>query len=142
MYLTQLTLLSLPVASQSLMSKRFSDAAGQLDMEQFDCVSTGEPWREFKTDSLKILAGKLDDSGTSLADHMLGVDMGGPNAGAVPMPPGNTRDGTSMRRLFRKRGKLLFEWFIRHLKSKALTDMLSVPGGATFQNGRATLQQL
>ena len=32
MYLTQLTLLSLPVASQSLMSKRFSDAAGQLDM--------------------------------------------------------------------------------------------------------------
>ena len=58
------------------------------------------------------------------------------------MPPGNTRDGTSMRRLFRKRGKLLFEWFIRHLKSKALTDMLSVPGGPTFQNGRVALQQL
>ena len=56
MYLTQLTLLSLLVASQSLMSKRFNDAAGQLDMEQFDCVSTGEQWREFKLDAIKILA--------------------------------------------------------------------------------------
>ena len=74
-------MLSLPVAPQSLMSKRFDDAAGQLDMAQFDCVSTGEPWREFKTDAIKILAGKLDDSGTSLADHQLGVDMGGAGSG-------------------------------------------------------------
>ena len=67
----------------------------RLDMAQCDCMSTGEPWREFKTDALKILAGKVDDSGTSLADHQLGVDMGGPNPGAVAMPPGNTRDGTN-----------------------------------------------
>ena len=142
MYLTQLTLLSLLVASQSLMSKRFNDAAGQLDMEQFDCVSTGEPWREFKLDAIKILAGKIDDSGSSLADHQLGVDMGGPNPGAVALPAGNTRDGQHMRRLVRKRGKQLFEWYIRHLKSKTLTDMLSTPGSATFQNGRNTIAQL
>ena len=76
MYLTQLALLSLLVASQTTsMSRRHDDVQGQLDMEQFDCVSTGEKWRAYKTDALKILAGKCDSSGSSLADHMLGIDI-------------------------------------------------------------------
>ena len=90
-------MLSLPVASQSSMSARFDNAQGSLDLEQFDCVSTGEKWREYKTDALKVLAGKCDDSGSSLADHMLRVDMGGAGPGAVVMPAGNTRDGQHMR---------------------------------------------
>ena len=102
LYLTQLMMLSLPVASQSSMSARFDNAQGSLDLEQFDCVSTGEKWREYKTDALKVLAGKCDDSGSSLADHMLGVDMGGPNPGAIPMPAAGTRDENHMRRLLRK----------------------------------------
>ena len=139
-YLTQLTMLPLLVASQTSMSKRVDDVANTLDMEQFDCVSSGEKWREFKTDALKHLSGKCDDSGSSLADHMLQIDMGG--AGGAAFPPGNTRDGASMRRLFNRRQKLLFQWWIRHLASKTLTDMLAAPGSATFQNGIATLAQL
>ena len=142
MYLTQLTTLLLLVASQTSMSKRVDDVSTTLDMEQFDCVSTGEKWREFKTDALKHLSGKCDDSGSSLADHMLQIDMGGAGAAAPAMPPGNTRDGATMRRLFNKRQKLLFQWWIRHLASKTLTDMLAAPGSATFQNGLATLAQL
>ncbi len=134
MYLTQLSMLLLLVSSQTSMSKRVDDVSTTLDMEQFDCVSTGEKWREFKTDALKHLSGKCDDSGSSLADHMLQIDMG--SAGGAAFPPGNTRDGASMRRLFDKRQKLLFQWWLRHLASKTLTDMLAVPGSATFQNGR------
>ena len=104
MYLTQLALLSLLVASQTTsMSRRHDDVHTQLDMEQFDCVSTGEKWRAYKSEAFKILAGKCDDSGSSLADHLLGMDMGGPNAGAPPFPPANQRDGQSMRRLYRRR---------------------------------------
>ena len=58
------------------------------------------------------------------------------------MPAAGTRDGNHMRRLLRKRSKLLYEWWICHLRSKTLTDMLSVPGGATFQNGLNTMTQL
>ena len=50
MYLTQLTTLLLLVVSQTSMSKRVDDVSTTLDMDQFDCVSTGEKWREFKTD--------------------------------------------------------------------------------------------
>jgi len=88
MYLTQLTTLLLLVASQTSMSKRVDDVSTTLDMEQFDCVSTGEKWREFKTDALKHLSGKCDDSGSSLADHMLQIDMGGAGA-AAPAPKVN-----------------------------------------------------
>ena len=156
MYLTQLALLSLLVASQTSMSKRIDEVQSQLDMEQFDCVSTGEKWRAYKSEAFKILAGKCDDSGSSLADHLLGIDMGGPNVGAPAFPPANQRDGQSMRRLFRKRQKLLFDWWVRrklsHVggfdccsstgASKTLTDMLAAVGSATFQNGRQTVAQL
>ena len=143
MYLTQLTMLSLLVASQTTsMSRRHDDVQTQLDMEQFDCVSTGEKWRAYKSEAFKILAGKCDDSGSSLADHLLGIDMEGPGVGAPPFPPANQRDGQSMRRLHRKRAKLLFDWWIRHLKSKTLTDMLATVGSATFQDGRRTVAQL
>ena len=128
MYLTQLALLSLLVASQTSMSKRIDEVQSQLDMEQFDCVSTGEKWRAYKSEAFKVLAGKVDDSGSSLADHLLGIDMGGPAVGAPPFPPANQRDGQSMRRLHRKRAKQLFDWWVRHLASKTLTDMLAAVG--------------
>ena len=73
---------------------------------------------------------------------MLGIDMGGGQPGAPALPPANQRDGQSMRRLYRKRQKLLFDWWIRHLASKTLTDMLAAVGSATFQNGRQTVAQL
>ena len=143
MYLTQLALLSLLVASQTTsMSRRIDEVQGQLDMEQFDCVSSGEKWRAYKQGAFKILAGRCDDSGSSLADHLLGIDMGGPSPGAPAFPAANNRDGQSMRRLYRKRSKLLFDWWIRHLKSQTLGDMLATVGSATFQDGRQTVAQL
>ena len=54
MYLTQLALLSLLVASQTSMSKRIDEVHSQLDMEQFDCVSTGEKWRAYKLSLIHI----------------------------------------------------------------------------------------
>ena len=121
---------------------RANDAAGQLDMDKFDCVSAGDAYRMYKTRALRILAGKVDDSGSSLADHQLGIDMGGAQPGATPLPPPNTRDGQSMRRLRDKRQKLLYEWWTRHLASPTLVDALSTPGGATFQNGLQTVAHL
>ena len=86
LYLTQLWMCvcAAALAEQSVnMSSRFNDAAGQLDMEQYDCVSAGEPWRNYKLRARRILAGKVDDSSSSLADAMANLDMGGTAAGAI-----------------------------------------------------------
>ena len=58
------------------MSKRVDDA-NVHDVEPFDCIHSGEPYREFKKRALQHLASVLDESGSSLADHLLDIDMGG-----------------------------------------------------------------
>ena len=75
-YLTQLGLCACAVLAVhhtrnqvNNMSKRMSSAAGELDMDQFDCVSTGQGWRNYKLKASRILSGVVDDSGSSLSDH-------------------------------------------------------------------------
>ena len=103
-YLTQLCVCvcaishaAMPVPQASTMSTRVKDDAGQLDMEQFDCVSAGrgEPWRDYKLRASRILAGKVDDSASSLADAQIDAGMGG--ALGPPLPPaGNADAGRTM----------------------------------------------
>ena len=52
----------------------------------YDCTP-GTAYDKFQEDLLNVAAGKTDDRGWSLADHLLGTDEGGPNVGATPMPP-------------------------------------------------------
>ena len=124
------------------MSKRMSSAAGELDMDQFDCVSTGQGWRNYKLKASRILSGVVDDSGSSLSDHMIDADMGGANAPLNALPNAPVNDARSMARLRAKRSKKLFEWWVRHLLDTTLQDLLSAPGSATFQNDQATVAYL
>ena len=148
-YLTQLGLCACAVLAVhhtrnqvNNMSKRMSSAAGELDMDQFDCVSTGQGWRNYKLKASRILSGVVDDSGSSLSDHMIDADMGGANAPLNALPNAPVNDARNMARLRAKRSKKLFEWWVRHLLDTTLQDLLSAPGSATFQNGQATVAYL
>ena len=56
----------------------------KYDFTPYDCTP-GEPWELFSADLLRN-ATKTDDRGWSLADHLLGVDEGGPTGPAPPAP--------------------------------------------------------
>ena len=57
----------------------------KYDFTPYDCTP-GEPWELFSADLLRN-ATKTDDRGWSLADHLLGVDEGGPARPAAPIAP-------------------------------------------------------
>ena len=62
-----------PVRSQATnatMSARVKDVPSQLDIEQFDCISSGEVYRAWRRSALRVLSGKVDKSGSSLADRL------------------------------------------------------------------------
>ena len=50
------------------MSRRAHDDE-KHDVKPFDCVSSGQVYRDFKNAALRFLAGVLDESGSSLADQ-------------------------------------------------------------------------
>ena len=49
------------------MSRRANDDE-QHDIKPFDCVTSGQVYRDFKNAALRYLAGTVDESGSSLAD--------------------------------------------------------------------------
>ena len=51
------------------MSRRAHDDE-QHDVKPFDCVSSGQVYRDFKNAALRHLAGTVDESGSSLADQV------------------------------------------------------------------------
>ena len=78
------------------MARRVNDTE-TLDTEPFDCISGGPAYRRWKGKALQILAGKTDESASSLADHALDQDMGGAAVGAPALPGG--AQGVKMQRL-------------------------------------------
>ena len=48
----------------------------------------GEKYRKWRRDLMRVAAGRTDKSGSSLADHLLDIDMGGAGAGAPALPGG------------------------------------------------------
>ena len=55
--------------------------------------SPGEPYRAWRRNTLNAAAATTDKSGSSLADHLLDVDMGGAGVGAPAMPAGGGAAG-------------------------------------------------
>ena len=124
------------------MSRRAHDDE-KHDVKPFDCVSSGQVYRDFKNAALRFLAGVLDESGSSLADHAIDVDMGGAAAGAPPLPPVTAAVQRSKMQRFRVvRSKKLFAWLVRHLEDESTCKMLGQVGGPYFQDGQATLAYL
>ena len=82
------------------MSKRVDDI-DSLDIEPFACIEGGIKYRRWRGEALQYLAGTVDESGSSLADHALDIDMGGAGAGAPAMPGGaqGVKTVTCMTRL-------------------------------------------
>ena len=86
------------------------------------------PWRDYKLRASRILAGKVDDSASSLADAQIDADMGG--ALGPPLPPAGNADGRTMDGGMdgaatygrTKRNKVLFEWWTRHLASQTVSS--------------------
>ncbi len=81
--------------------------------EAFNCTATGEPFRVWKRALFNHCAGKIDKSGSSVADHLLDIDMGGGGVGAPPMPPGAGVAAVDMQRLRPARAKLAYSDRIR-----------------------------
>ena len=76
-------------------------------IDPYDCTP-GLSFRKFKRQLLGILSGVVDKSGSTLANCLLGNDMGGPAAGADPLPAQTAQDGREMHRLAASRPKQLF----------------------------------
>ena len=51
----------------------------------FDGITLGEAYRQYRKLLLDEAAGTTDESGSSLADHLLDIDMGGAGVGAPPL---------------------------------------------------------
>ena len=64
-----------------------------LDME-----NPTKDWRRFLRDLIGYLEGATDKSGSSEADHMLDVDMGGGGAGAPAFPAAAVLQGEMQRK--------------------------------------------
>ena len=68
---------------------------------------------------------KTDDRGWSFADHLNGIDEGGP--AGVALPPAATADGRKALAAFRKRQKESYGVIVRHITSLQITWRI-VPG--------------
>ena len=104
-------------------------------IDPYDCTPGG-PFRKFKRQLLGVLSGVVDKSGSTLANCLLGNDMGGPAAGADPFPaPGApVQDGREMRRLAASRPKQLFAVLYARITNE---DFRAVMNENFHQDGRA-----
>ena len=57
----------------------------KFEVTRFDGTS-GEHYMRWRRELFNFCASKVDESGSSLADHLLDVDMGGAGAVAPAMP--------------------------------------------------------
>ena len=110
----------------------------------FDGVTAGEAYRSYRRKLLVEGAGITDESGCSLADYLLGVDMGG--AAGPPIPAG--APGAKMVRLRSSRAKKACKLILDTQASQDIvfvfSDAVPAGGGAPvyFQNGLACLNYL
>lgn len=73
------------------------------DFLPLDTLNPTKDWKRFTRDLLAHCGSITDDSGSSVADHFLGIDMGGPAAGAPVLPGGAAAAAVKMQRLERNR---------------------------------------
>ena len=99
-------------------------------------LSTYRTWRRHL---LAYCASQTDDSGSSLADHLLDTDMGGGAAGAPPMPAGATADDRKMQRLRNTRARESYSIIYAHITND---DARSALHSNYFQQGHNALVAL
>ena len=93
----------------------------------------GEVFRKWLRQLLMATAGETDKSGSSIADLLRGLDMGGAAAGAPPMPGGGAAaDLRDMQRLRDARLKIGFAWIISNIDCETIKTFLQdqYPGDA------------
>ena len=103
----------------------------------FDGITLGEAYRQYRKLLLDEAAGTTDESGSSLADHLLDIDMGGAGVGAPVMVGG--LHGPKFQRLRMTRAKKSYKLVVLTQASKDVRAMLSA---AHFQDGRASIMTL
>jgi hypothetical protein len=85
----------------------------------------GEVFRKWLRQLLMATAGETDKSGSSIADMLRGLDMGGAAAGAPPMPGGGAAaDLRDMQRLRDARLKIGFAWIINNIDCETIKVFL------------------
>ena len=73
---------SRPQTSRRAMSSR-AGRDEHHDFNPFDCLEGGERYRQWRREYMNYEASKIDDSGSSRADHLNDIDMGGGAVGAI-----------------------------------------------------------
>ena len=85
----------------------------------------GEVFRKWLRQLLMATAGETDKSGSSIADLLRGLDMGGAVAGAPPMPGGGAAaDQRDMQRLRDARLKIGFAWITNNIDCETIKSFL------------------
>ena len=99
----------------------------KIDNEKhFPALDAGKPtedWERFDRDLMSYLGGKADKSGSSPADHLHDVDMGGMALGAPAFPGGGGNAVMELRRLRDARNKIAYATMYNHLGSKDLQNI-------------------
>jgi hypothetical protein len=94
----------------------------KFEFERFD-GRPGEPYREWRIGLLNYCSSKSDESGSSWADHLMDIDMGGNGLGAPPMPQGAS--GMKMVRLRLARSKNTYGVIVKHISDGDLVKILT-----------------
>ena len=109
----------------------------KYEFSRFDGAS-GEPYRRWRRELLNRCAGNVYESGSSLADHLLDVDMGGAGP-AVPAMPTAAGEVSKMQRLRNGRARAACSVIIQHIADPSLVAILSAN---QFQRGQDALRFL
>ena len=108
----------------------------KFDFDRFD-GRPGEPYREWRIALLNFCSSRSDESGSSWADHLLDVDMGGAGQGSPAVPTGP--QGIKMIRLRLARAKNSYGIIVKHISDTDLVKILSVN---FFGNGQGAFNYL
>ena len=103
------------------MSSATKDKDSDFDFTPYDCNSAG--WDGYLEEKMSYFAGVVDDRGSSLADCLLGIDEGGPNAGAPPLPAGAAAQAKAIAAR-RKRLKVLYQKEYKHITDPSVKTHL------------------
>ena len=108
----------------------------KFDFDRFD-GRPGEAYREWRLSLLNYCSTRSDESGSSWADHLLDIDMGGTGQGAPGMPLGP--QGVKMMRLRLSRSKNTYATIVKHISDPDLVKILAMN---FFGNGQQAYNYL
>jgi hypothetical protein len=108
----------------------------RLDFDDYD-GTPGKQWDDFDARLKNYAAGRTDDRGYSVADHLLKVDEGSPG---VPMPVGAPTELRKAQAARRRRQKESYAILTKHIAR--CTDHLKYIHENHFQDGQAAYDYL